>query len=85
MLFLWNDFITLTLNLFILVMGAESIPEWPAYILGVLCLLVVVVQPLGFIGIRREKYRLFRRFHYLNTLLTFVVSIKYNYTLINKY
>ncbi|EOR04016.1 hypothetical protein J056_002094 [Wallemia ichthyophaga EXF-994] len=52
------------------VMAATAIPEWPSYILGVLCLLVVVIQPIGFIGVFKEKFRLFRRFHWLNTALT---------------
>ncbi|TIC25755.1 hypothetical protein E3Q12_00914 [Wallemia mellicola] len=52
------------------VLGAESVPEWPSYILGVLCLLVVIIQPIGFVGVAKEKFRLFRRFHFLNTLLT---------------
>ncbi|KAK4686857.1 gluconolactonase, partial [Tremellales sp. Uapishka_1] len=47
----------------------SSIPSFTKYILAVVCFLVAICQPVGFIGVFREKTTLFKSYAIVNALI----------------
>ncbi|GAA5971930.1 hypothetical protein JCM11641_001574 [Rhodosporidiobolus odoratus] len=44
-------------------------PSFGSYVLGILCILVAVAQPIGFLGVYRERPALFKTYSRFNSLL----------------
>ncbi|BGP15002.1 hypothetical protein JCM10213_002855 [Rhodosporidiobolus nylandii] len=50
-------------------------PDFLSYILGVFCILVAVAQPIGFLGVYRERPALFKTYSRINALLVTVALL----------
>ncbi|GAA6029828.1 hypothetical protein JCM8097_001067 [Rhodosporidiobolus ruineniae] len=69
-----SQFLIVSIVTGVLCFAAPSIvsvttPSFCSYILGILCILVAVAQPIGFLGVYRERPKLFKTYSRFNALL----------------